>query len=475
MQFTQRYWAAVGVVVLLGLWALFLQRPLPLLGAATVGSWLLTRQYRFVRTAQETVSSLSVTQRLDQQRAVADETVPVTVRVRAETPVTAPVRVVASLPLASDETAVTCHLSPGETTAEAAFDVSWPAAGEFTLPESRVTVTDQLHLFDQSRKMGTTPSVTVEPRTPQDIHIGKGGDRTEAGIGGYESGRAGISLTPVEVREYVPGDNTRRIDWKATARYDETYVREFEGELDTETIIIFDHRAAMAAGEDGKTKLDFAREVALGIVDNAETLADPLGWYSVGDGGLTRSWQPSTAPDAYQLIAEHLRELQPTDSQTGSDESLPPAPGHVRQLAGRLDGESNFDRKLRPFFAGEREYVEQFTERPLFRAVGAAIANRDRGVRTVIITDDTYQAELREAVKLLRGNSGRVIVFLTPSVLYQADSITDLERTYSQYTAFKSFRRTLDALRGVSAYEVGPGDRLAAVLSAGTRQREVPQ
>jgi len=57
-------------------------------------------------------------------------------------------------------------------------------------------------------------------------------------------------------------------------------------------------------------------------------------------------------------------------------------------------------------------------------------------------------------------------------VLYEPGGLADLERAYDRYLAFEEFRRELAKLDGVTALEVGPADRLSAVLEAGDRDRE---
>jgi hypothetical protein len=89
----------------------------------------------------------------------------------------------------------------------------------------------------------------------------------------------------------------------------------------------------------------------------------------------------------------------------------------------------------------------------------------------VIFTDDTHRAEVRETVRLAQRGDNRVLVFLTPTVLFEPGGLADLEGAYDRYRSFESFRRDLARLRRVSAFEVGPGDRLDAVLSSGSRQQ----
>jgi uncharacterized protein (DUF58 family) len=275
------------------------------------------------------------------------------------------------------------------------------------------------------------------------------------------------------VRKYVPGDDTRYIDWKTTARFNETYVREFESEMDITTAIFFDHRTKMRAGQEQKKKVDFAREIALALVNNAEEHGESLGLYGIGDTGLTTSHSPSTDVEHYRLIEQSLRTVSPTDgtAKSANGESVTRNDTTAKHQA--FTGESEFDRALRPYFEVSSSYARRFSEKPLFKTIGTTIGKVTKNTQMIVITDDLNRTELREAVKVARGGRGQVIVFLTPSVLYQAESLTDIETAYHQYTGFESFRNELDSLRGVSAYEVCPGDRLATVLAAGSRQREV--
>jgi hypothetical protein len=115
--------------------------------------------------------------------------------------------------------------------------------------------------------------------------------------------------------------------------------------------------------------------------------------------------------------------------------------------------------------------VERVADDPLFATVETFVGRLQGTVWTVILTDDRHRAELREAVKVARRGDDRVLVFLAPSVLFDADGLADLDRAYERYRGFEEFRRDLDGFERVTAFEVAPGDRLQAVLSARTRQR----
>ena len=475
MEVTRRYWVVVAVLVALCAWAFVLERPVMLVGAGTIGAWLLTRQYRFISSTNDTIDSLSVDQDLDRTRLTAEETTVGRLTARTTHPVDVHVKVQTQPPIGSDGGSTSSSLAPGETRSQESFTLSWPIAGQFEFDEPVVTVTDSLDLFRVTTTRGTTPTVTVEPRAPRDIHVGEGGEQLAAGFGEHSTGKTGSGLTPAEVRRYVAGDSAHQIDWKATARLNEPHVREFEAETDLETALFVDHRATMATGRDGETKLDYARQLALALVENAMELGDPLGWYSIGDGGIAHRAEPNADESHYRTISQQLRALEPTSSTTDAQSAEPMDPAHARRTANHLTDDSPFSTKLQPFFAAGDQYVQRVADQPLFAGLRTAAVRLDGSVRTIIITDDEHPTELREAVKVARRGNGQVVVFLTPSVLYDLDTLGDLDDAYRRYTAFEEFRRELAALERVSAFEVGPSDRLSAVLSAGNQRRRVEQ
>src|SRR5512147_1061585 len=77
----------------------------------------------------------------------------------------------------------------------------------------------------------------------------------------HRSPNLGFSLDFAEYRQYAPGDDVRRIDWKVYARSDRFYVKEYEGETNTSVHILLDVSASMAYGSkpagQGMTKIEY--------------------------------------------------------------------------------------------------------------------------------------------------------------------------------------------------------------------------
>lgn len=77
--------------------------------------------------------------------------------------------------------------------------------------------------------------------------------------GSYKSVHKGRSMNFDELREYIPGDDIKDIDWKATARSDKVLVRQYVAERKHNLLLIYDTNKRMLADAlDGMSKKDLA-------------------------------------------------------------------------------------------------------------------------------------------------------------------------------------------------------------------------
>jgi uncharacterized protein (DUF58 family) len=472
MELTRRFGALAAVGLTLAALAVLYAQPQLLYGAAAVGAVLVYRQLRYLHAVRTIDDTLAVEQSVTGHHVDKDGETVVTLSVRLSRPTPLALTVTAIPPLFADgpptETR-TVHVAPGERSAETTFDVGWPVVGEGSFSSPRVTAADDFGLFRSTFERGPELDITVDPRVPRNVHVGEGGTQVTAAFGGHRSDRHGKGIDPAELRQYVPGDSVSNIDWKATARLDYPHVREYEVETDQQTILFVDQRGSMGIGAAGRTKLDYLREVALTVVGNAQRLSDPLGVAGIGPEGTTRWNSPSTDPAAYDAARTTLHDLEAIGTPDGdpSDEhtySVSTSRRKATLLAG--DG-SRFSSRIRPFFDDASGYVQQLAAEPLFETVRTRLTQLSSGSWILLFADDTARVELREAAKLGANEGAGVVVFMTPSVLFERDGLVDLDAAYDEYVAFEEFRRELSRIDGVSAFEVGPGDRIEAVLAAG--------
>jgi uncharacterized protein (DUF58 family) len=487
MEVTRRYEAGAVLVCLLAGGAWLLDRPLLLLGAAGIGASLLVQQYRFMRDVLTTTDDLTVTQSLSRPRVSTNEELSVAVHASLPEPAGLSVTIDPQPPV----TATVCdpehrqfRLETGEQDAKTTFSLRWPAAGKFECTPPSVTLTDRAGLFRSTVPLGDTATVTVVPRRPRSLHVGKGGKRISMAFGEHKTGNFGKGLEPSEIRQYLPGDPARLIDWKATARMGRPHVREFDAETDLSTTLIVDHRSSMATGPVGETKLDYLREVALVYADNAREETEPISLYTVGDAGITTVRQPASNARHYTKIETGLHDLVPTTSEDRNDGTTASmtlkgrteetqTPREAREMTKRLQSDdSAFGRTILPYVTRSKRYVQRIEDDPLYKTVRTYLGGVRGSVVTVILTDDTHRMEVREAVRAASRHSEHVLVFLAPTVLFEHGGMGTVETTYEKYVDFEEFRREIARINSVSAFEVGPADRIEAILAETRRTRE---
>jgi uncharacterized protein (DUF58 family) len=81
--------------------------------------------------------------------------------------------------------------------------------------------------------------------------------------GERRSRRRGSSVEFDDYRDYVPGDDLRRIDWNVFARLDRFFVKLFREEEDQALHVVLDASASMDAGTPGK--IVFAQQLAMSL------------------------------------------------------------------------------------------------------------------------------------------------------------------------------------------------------------------
>lgn len=99
--------------------------------------------------------------------------------------------------------------------------------------------------------------------------------RREAGL--RAARRLGEGRLFESLREWVPGDDTRTIDWKATARRRKPMVRQYEDERRQPIMIAIDAGRMLTAEHDGRARLESVVEAALQLAHAAVDHDDDIG------------------------------------------------------------------------------------------------------------------------------------------------------------------------------------------------------
>ena len=95
-------------------------------------------------------------------------------------------------------------------------------------------------------------------------------------VGAYLSHFKGRGMDFEELREYIPGDEVRDIDWNVTYRMGRPFVKRFREERELAMVLAVDVSASSAFGSLRRTKRQFAAEIAGTLAISATRSSDKV-------------------------------------------------------------------------------------------------------------------------------------------------------------------------------------------------------
>ncbi|HET8713614.1 MAG TPA: DUF58 domain-containing protein [Gemmatimonadales bacterium] len=130
------------------------------------------------------------------------------------------------------------------------------------------------------------------------------------------------------LREWVPGDDLRHIDWKATGRRGKVITRQYEAERRQQVLLVLDSGRLMTADvAAGVARLDFAVQAALELAYAAAQHDDNVGIMTFADG-VQHFVAPDRGRAGVRRVLDVLAEVEPKLVE-------PDYPGAFRYLAAR--------------------------------------------------------------------------------------------------------------------------------------------
>ena len=131
---------------------------------------------------------------------------------------------------------------PANQLLEFSYEVSARTFGFYTIGPVNLRSTDLFGLRVEEKAAEVFIELKVFPIIQYVSHINVRPRRTKNWPGEIVSRKPGAGLEFYSVREYVPGDPLKRINWRASARFDDLLANQFMSELGGDTIIALDAR-----------------------------------------------------------------------------------------------------------------------------------------------------------------------------------------------------------------------------------------
>jgi uncharacterized protein (DUF58 family) len=121
-------------------------------------------------------------------------------------------------------------------------------------------------------------------------------------------GPLGLGTEFESVRDYLPDDDVRQVNWRATERLQRPMSNQFRVEQDREIVLLLDAGRLMAAPLGDRTRLDAAVDAAVAVALTADAVGDRCGVLAF-DGEVRRRISPRRA--GADAVVHALLDLEP--------------------------------------------------------------------------------------------------------------------------------------------------------------------
>lgn len=145
----------------------------------------------------------------------------------------------------------------------------------------------------------------------------------------HRSRSKGFSVEFEEHREYSPGDEIRRIDWKALRKFDRYFIKEYEDETNLRAYILLDTSASMDYASDGITKFEYGCTLTASLAYLILRQQDAAGLVTFSD--RIEAFVPPKAKRDYLTQILHALESRGPSGETNVGKILEQIAAQVRR------------------------------------------------------------------------------------------------------------------------------------------------
>lgn len=197
-------------------------------------------------------------------------------------------------------------LSPG-TEQRVQYSLLARRRGVYRVGPLMLEGSDYLGLYKFTRRVGETSELLVYPRPLPIPNLWR---RSLRGRAPQQSRRhrMGEDGSFFGVRDYVPGDDLRRVDWKTSARRGHLAVIQSEETESTEAVVLLDLSRASHAGQGERSTIEYAATLAASLAAEALGRGASVGLLAVG--AESHSVPGSTSPRQALQILEALARVK---------------------------------------------------------------------------------------------------------------------------------------------------------------------
>lgn len=340
------------------------------------------------------------------------------------------------------------------------YSVNASERGKYIFEGLKVTIKDTSKLFRYSTEKELVSDIgvhsgvgsikKVKPNVKREV-LGKidmaKGRVTK--VSGYEF--AGI-------RDYIPGDRLKDIEWKTTSRLSRLMTKVLEEEAAIPSVILLDCSKSMRITTGDKSKIDHGIRLSLQLTKMLQASNYPVGLVAFDEHKVLSDISASTRHEQFDRIFNTLLYI-PNRIFVDEYGTNPP----IEPLPPKTEPGKRYIGMIAPFLTRKKRKYTSITQvTGIYEAIRALISTTERNQLLLLITDlETNLQSLHETLKLAK-KYGHKVVLITPFT-YWYDSYQDriapelLETIYQSYTEKQKVIGKLRGL-GVKVIEIKPID-----------------
>jgi uncharacterized protein (DUF58 family) len=196
------------------------------------------------------------------------------------------------------------HLGDGRRR-EISYGLSCNRWGAFRIGRVYLRMHDVFGLFRHETVVDRRQPLKVYP-TEQSVRNLLRPLETQVFTGHHVARQKGEGIEFADLREFVPGDRIRHINWRASARRGELWVNEHHAERNADVVIFLDSFAE--ARREGRSTLDPALRAAASLAARYLRQKDRVGFVTFG--GMLNWLLPATGPAQLYRIVDAMLDTQ---------------------------------------------------------------------------------------------------------------------------------------------------------------------
>ena len=189
------------------------------------------------------------------------------------------------------------------------YTLRCPLRGRYKLESMKLAVMDSGRLHRSEMGFSGTSEFSVVAKTEHTKGVNIAPKRTRNWVGMIKSRRVGIGTEFFGLRDYVSGDELRRINWKASARRDILLTNEFESECSGDATLILDARLEANVGTIEDCAVEHGVRAATTIASQILKDKNRVGLIVLRD--IIDEVYPAFGKRQFYKLSEHLLDVKP--------------------------------------------------------------------------------------------------------------------------------------------------------------------